>query len=81
MSAVQQKFNEMQNGQIKEINSKQVKIAIICAGQMFGENDVVKGRPYTAQVTCVSTQAILYAIKAQEFVHKFSRDDRTWTMV
>jgi hypothetical protein len=48
---------------------------------MFGDEDIINNRQYTTTVRCLSTNAILFYIKAEEFVNKFGKDDRTWKMV
>ena len=48
---------------------------------MFGNEDVLYGRNYTTSVRCLSTDALVYCIKAEEFNHRFSRDDTTWKML
>lgn len=58
-----------------------MKIAILCEGQMFGNEDVLRGRNYTTTVRCLSTKgAQLYCIKAEEYNFRMSRDDKTWKM-
>ena len=58
-----------------------MKIAIICGGQIFGNEDVLYGRNYTTSVRCLSSDAQVYCIRAEEFNHRFSRDDTTWKML
>ena len=48
---------------------------------MFGDEDIINNRHYTTTVRCLSTTASLYCIKAEEFISRFGKDDRTWTMV
>jgi len=48
---------------------------------MFGNEDVLNARNYTTTVKCLSNEASLYKIKAEEFTHRMSRDDNTWRML
>lgn len=48
---------------------------------MLGEEDVVNNRNYTTTVKCLSTSATLLAIKADEFIIKFGKDNSTWKQV
>jgi hypothetical protein len=48
---------------------------------MFGDEDIINNRHYTTTVRCLSTNANLYCIKAEEFINKFGKDDKTWKMV
>ena len=50
-------------------------------GQLFGEADVINNRPYTTSVCCLSNVGEVYCIKAEEFLHKFSKDDKSWVML
>lgn len=58
-----------------------IKISIVCPGQYFGEEDVLNDRNYTTTVRCLSNEAYLYCVKAEEFTHRMSRDDKTWKML
>jgi len=53
----------------------------LCTGQMFGDEDVVNSRRCTTTVKCTSTFGTLYSIKADEFIVKFSKDERTWNII
>jgi len=48
---------------------------------MFGDEDVINSRPHTVTARCLTTTAVLYCIKAEEFLIKFGRDDKTWKMI
>lgn len=48
---------------------------------MFGDEDIINNRNYTTTVRCLSTNASLYCIKADEFINKFGKDEKTWKMV
>ena len=39
----------------KKVQKRNMKIAILCAGQMFGNEDVLRGRNYTTTVRCITT--------------------------
>ena len=58
-----------------------VKLSLLCQGQMFGDEDIANNRCYTTSVKCISTHASLYCIKAEEFLNLFGKDQRTWKMV
>ena len=55
-----------------------IRLSQICSGQMFGEEDVVNNRNYTTTVRCISTSAVIYCIKAEEFLLKLSKEDNSW---
>ena len=76
------KGNEGSNSKspLRRVTQK-LKIAIICAGQMFGHEDVLNNRDCTTTIKCLSNNAQLYCIKAEEFTHRLSRDDRTWNIL
>ena len=48
---------------------------------MFGEEDVINGRRYTTTVRCSSSTAVLYQIKAKEFIQKLYRDEKTFKQI
>lgn len=39
-----------------KVQSRHMKIAILCEGQMFGNEDVIRGRNYTTTVRCLTTK-------------------------
>ena len=55
-----------------------VRLTTVCAGQIFGEEDVVNERNYTTTVKCITAQGVLYAAKADKFINSISKDDRAW---
>ena len=65
----------------QRLQDQEIKISIICAGQIFGNEDVLNARNYTTTVRCLSNVAQIYCIKAEEFTHRMSRDDKTWDML
>lgn len=50
-------------------------------GQIFGHEDVIHNREHTTTVKCLSQEATLFFINRNEFINKFSRDERTWKML
>jgi hypothetical protein len=48
---------------------------------MIGEEDIINNRNYTTTVRCLSTNATLLFIKAEEFIMKFGKDEKTWKMI
>ncbi len=75
------KFLEKQTMDKKGPQSKLIRMTILCSGQIIGDDDVISGRPYTTTVRCTSTTAILYCIKADEFIHKMSKDEKSWSAI
>jgi len=77
-------FNKTAN-KIKPTNFEflRIRLAQICEGQIFGEEDVVNGRPATSSITCLSTKATLYASNADEFLAKMctTNNEKTWDMI
>ena len=61
--------------------AKDIKVSILCAGQFIGQEDVILGRNYASTVRCLSTRASIYIIRAEEFLQRLSRDDKTWKLV
>ena len=58
--------NEQNKSIIPPRNPAQViKISILCAGQMFGHEDVMNSRNYTTTIKCISNDAKVYCIKAE----------------
>ena len=53
----------------------------MCAGQIIGQEDIILGRNYASTVRCLSIRASIYVIKAEEFLHRVSRDDQTWKII
>ena len=47
---------------------------------MFGEDDAMGDRNYTTTVRCLSTMGKVYCIKADEFILRFGKDERTWNI-
>lgn len=48
---------------------------------MFGHEDVLNSRNYTTTIKCISNDAKVFCVKAEEFTHRMSRDDVTWAML
>lgn len=48
---------------------------------MIGEEDVLNDRNCTTTVKCISTHAEVFCIKAEEFMIKLGRDDKTWKTI
>ena len=48
---------------------------------MIGEEDVLNDRNCTTTVKCISTTAEVFCIKAEEFMIKLGRDDKTWKTI
>ena len=67
--------------ELKTPRNFNVKLSLMCSGQMFGDEDIANNRSYTTTVKCISTYASLYCIKAEEFLMKFGKDEKTWKMV
>ena len=65
----------------QKVPDQVMKISIICAGQIFGNEDVLNDRNYTTTVKCLSNEAMVYCIKAEEFKNRMSRDDKTWRIL
>ena len=42
---------------------------------------MLNDRNYTTTVRCLTNEAYLYCVKADEFTHRMSRDDKTWKML
>lgn len=57
------------------------KIAILGAGQMFGEDDIVAERNYTSAVFCRSNQGFVFCIKTIEFFRKLRPNDECWKII
>ena len=56
-------------------------MSIICAGQVFGHEDVIDCRNYSTTVRCLSNEGVLEQCKAEEFVARVSRDDLSWKIL
>lgn len=67
--------------QEKGYTKQNVRLTYLCSGQMFGEEDVINGRCYTTTVRCSSMSAIVYSIKAKEFIHKLYKDEKTFKQI
>ena len=65
----------------KDFKSACIKVAVLCAGQIFGQEDVINMREYTTSVKCLSTNASVYCIKSDEFFARLSKDDKTWNQI
>jgi hypothetical protein len=50
---------------------------------MFGEEDVVNNRKATTSSVCISSEALVYCIKADEFLNRMSHpnNEKTWQMI
>lgn len=58
-----------------------IKITLIGAGQMFGEEDVLSNRNYTTTVTCVSKVGDVFCIKNNEFFRKLRANTESWKII
>lgn len=72
--------NTKGNGINQNIKNKQqlIKVALIGKGQIFGQEDVLSNRNYTTSVQCVSMNAAVYCMKAEEFNYRMAKDERVW---
>jgi CRP-like cAMP-binding protein len=57
---------------IKAKTKQRIRLTLICRGQMFGEEDIINNRRATTTAVCISTFAVVYCIKADEFLNKMS---------
>jgi hypothetical protein len=48
---------------------------------MIGFNDVIDNRFHSTSVKCLSSHGVIFAIKAEEFLHKMQRDPAMWRNV
>lgn len=75
-------FGSQRAGERKKSVARQVmKMSVLCAGQIFGQEDVLHGRNHTTTVRCLSVDSQVFAIKAEEFNARMRRDDRTWRLL
>ena len=74
-----QTINKMRKDTIAKFS--EIRIALFCSGQIFGIEDVLQSRPHTVTVKCLTNDASLYSIPAQEFFHVIRRDDKTQSLV
>ena len=72
---------KQQKDSVESIMAKDIKVSILCAGQIIGQEDVILGRNYASTVRCISNRASLFVIKAEEFLQRLSRDDLTWKII
>jgi len=48
---------------------------------MFGEEDTINERNYTTTMRCLTANAIVYCIRAEEFFQRLGRDEKTWKLI
>jgi hypothetical protein len=48
---------------------------------MIGFNDVVKNRPHSVSIKCISGHGVVYEILKEEFIHRMQRDPKTWKLI
>ena len=48
---------------------------------MIGSEDVIKNRKYSTTVKCISNSAVLYQIKAEEFIFRLSKEEKVWSIL
>ena len=65
------------------ISNQRIRLTHLCAGQVFGEEDIVNNRKATTSAVCISTEAQVYCIKAEEFLTKLQHpnQEKTWNMI
>jgi len=69
------------NGFAKKERAQAIRLAVIREGQIFGVEDIANNRNYTTSVMCTSSTGTCYMIKADEFLFRIGKDDRTWKMI
>lgn len=52
---------------ISKVAVKDIKLSLLCSGQLFGQEDAIKNRNYSTSVRCLSTQGQLFCITSAEF--------------
>lgn len=62
------------------------RVAIVCDGQLIGEEDVIKeyedeNRIYSTSVKCISKTANVFCIKYDEFLRKFKNNRESWRVI
>ena len=57
---------------------REIRVAIVTKGQILGFNDIIKNKKHSNTLKCKSNIGQLYAINAQEFLHKIQKDQQTW---
>lgn len=64
-------YRENKTEQSLEPNSHvKFRIALIGKGTLFGEEDALKRRPCTSEVTCFSQTAKLYKVNSDDFIRQ-----------
>ena len=58
-----------------------LKLTLLGAGQMFGEEDVIRERPYTTSVTCKSNTGSVFCWKSTEFFRRMKSNEESWKYV
>jgi CRP-like cAMP-binding protein len=56
----------------------EIRMAVISKGQMIGFNDVIDNRAYATSLKCISSQGVVLAIKAEEFINKMQSSVTIW---
>jgi CRP-like cAMP-binding protein len=55
-----------------------LKLSVIGAGLVFGDDDVLAKRNYKATFKCVTQSATIYVIKKEEFLRVFRTENDSW---
>ena len=55
-----------------------LKLSVIGAGLVYGDDDVLAKRNYKATLKCTTQQAIIYVIKKEEFLRVFRTENDSW---
>ena len=50
---------------------KRIKVAIICEGQIYGDDDAIAVRPYQSSLKCITPEAQALALSRGEFQRTF----------
>jgi hypothetical protein len=56
-----------------------VKLSLIGAGNVFGEDDIINDRPYKATLTCTQNESFVYMVKKSEFFRFFKSCNEGWS--
>ena len=62
------------------------RVALVGAGQLFGEQDVIKElegdkRVYTSSVKCISPDSYVFCMKYEQFLSWFKNKTGIWNMI
>ena len=73
--------NNNQSNRQQVYRAGELKIALVCQGNLIGTEDVINQRNYSTTIKCTTTSGSLYTLKTEDFHFWIGKNEKTMKMI